>query len=206
MKSSFLIFAAYAVLVIFISLLPGKFPSNMVKEGGPIEILSAAGYFMFCLLIFFFNFMKITSNRFAPGFFVFLLGLRELDFHDRFTTMGIFKIRFFTSSDVPVAEKIIVIIFIFSLLCYAFFYLRNALPAYKRDLKSLRTYAVSVACALVCMVFSKFIDSNSDMFIAIFHTFQDPATFSFILEECMELFIPIFFIQGLIQYSRIKTS
>lgn len=194
--------AVYLLLVVGITLLPGKLPYDMVREHGPIETLSAAGYFYFCLFLFHFNYIGVIQTSFAPGFFVFLLGLRELDFHQRFTTMGMFKTKFFVSPGVPGVEKIIVTILLVAVLLYGIIYLRRALPTFKRDLLGGRPSSLSIACAVGCAVLSKFLDGNSEIFGDMFPMVENFETFSITVEECLELFIPVFFIQALLQYGR----
>lgn len=196
------IVAVYVLLVVGISLLPGRLPYEMVREHGPIETLSAAGYFYFCLFLFHFNYIGAVKTSFAPGFFVLLLGLRELDFHQRFTTMGMFKTKFFISPGVPGAEKIIVTMLLAGLLIYGIIYLRRSLPTFKGDLFGGRPSSFSIACAVGCAVLSKFLDGNSEIFAAMFPMVENFETFSITVEECLELFIPVFFIQALLQYGR----
>lgn len=199
-RSLMIFTAAYVVLVAAIIMLPGKIPYEMVRENGPVETFSVGGYFLFCLFIVYFNVAGILRTDIAPGFFVLLLGLRELDFHARFTTMGMFKIKFFISTEVPLAEKLVVILFIVALVAYAFFFLRGKLGRFKADLLAGSSYAFSIACALGCLVFSKFLDGNSELFeylLRIDESSQLPRA----AEECMELFIPVFLVRALLQYA-----
>ncbi len=191
----------YLLLVVGLSLLPGKIPGEMVRENGPVETLSAAGYFLFCIFIFYFNFTGVIRTSLAPALFLLLLGLRELDFHARFTTMSMSKIKFFVSPAVPITEKAVVGFFIFVLLAYGFFYLRKALPDFMKDLVGGRPYAVSIVCAICCIVLSKSLDGNTKLFELFLPLSWDPRTVSRTMEECMELFIPVFFIRALLQYS-----
>jgi hypothetical protein len=115
--------------------------------------------------------------------------------------MGMFKIKFFISPGVPLTEKLIVTIFIVSLLSYAIWYLRGTLPAFKRNVLAGRPYAFSIACGVGCIVLSKALDGNSEIFKVLFPMVENPATLSRTVEECLELFIPIFFIRALLQYS-----
>lgn len=195
------IFSAYLLLLIVITLLPGSIPVEIIRENGPIETLSAYGYFLFCIFIFYFNMKGIVRTGFAPGFFVLLLGLRELDFHSRFTTMGMFKSRFFVSPDVPAMEKAIVTVFILGLIIYLVLFLKKRLPLFKRDLLAARPWAIAAACGFGCVFLSKALDGNTKVVALLFPMLDDPRTFSRSMEECLELFIPIFLIRSLILYS-----
>jgi hypothetical protein len=196
----FKIAAVYALLVSGIYLLPDEIFHEIVKENGPIEILSAAGYFLFCIFLVCFNYTGVIKTGFAPGFFLFFLGLRELDFHVHFTTMGIFKTKFFVSPQVPFTEKIIVTIFILSLIACGVIYLRRTLPGFKKDLLSGRPYAFSIVAAVGCICISKLLDGNSKIFETLFPMLENPKMLSGAMEECLEMFIPVFFIRALFQY------
>jgi len=190
----------YVLLVVGILLLPGNLPPMMVRENGPIEILSAAGHFFFCLYFLYLHYIRAIKTSIAPFFFIFLLGLREFDFHQRFTTMGIFKTKFFVSYEVPIMEKLIVTIIILLGLTYGIIYLRRTLPTFKQNLLSRRPYALSIASAFGCIFLSKFLDGNAEIFEPLLPMVENLALFSVTLEECLELFIPIFFIRALHQY------
>ena len=190
----------WLVLVGLICLLPGKIPYETTREGGPVETLSAYGYFLFCLFLVHFNRIGAVKTSFAPAFFLLLLGLRELDFHARFTTMGMFKSRFFISPEVPLGEKVVVVCFIIFLIAYAAIYLRKTLPLFIRDLRAGEAYSVSVVFGLGAMVFSKFIDSNSEIFVFLAGAMENPKVMVRVAEECLEMFIPLFFIRALLQY------
>lgn len=192
--------AAYILLVIGIYLLPDHISQEMVRENGPVEILSAAGYFLFCIFLFYFNYTGVVKTGLAPGVFLLFLGLRELDFHVRFTTMGIFKTKFFVSSQVPFTEKIIVTLFILSLIAYGIFYLRRSFPGFKKDLLSGRPYTYSIIAAVGSIFISKLLDGNSIIFEILLPMLENPKILSIAMEECLEMFIPVFFVLALFQY------
>jgi len=173
----------------------------MVRENGPVEIFSAGGYFLFCLFFVYFNISGILRTDVAPCFFVLLLGLRELDFHARFTTMGMFKSRFFISPEVPLVEKILVTGFILGLLGYAFYYLRERMVAFKADLAAGSPYAFSIAAAVGCILLSKALDGNSEIFEYLLPMIDESSQLPRTAEECLELFIPVFLLRALVQYA-----
>ncbi|MBM9604851.1 hypothetical protein [Desulfopila inferna] len=193
--------AALLVLVVGIALLPGDLPYETVREFGPVETISVGLYFLFILFIVYFNATGILRTSFAPGVFILLLALREMDFHARFTTMGMFKIKFYLSPEVPVEQKIIVVLFDIAVISYAIVYLRKVTPGFLRALSARKAYAFSIIFGLACMVASKLIDGNSEVFEFLFGMEEgDLGIYSSIMEECLELFIPVFFIMALIQY------
>ena len=193
--------ALYVLMVFGIYLLPGDLPFEMVQENGVVENLSAGGYFFFCLILLYLHLTGVVLTGPAPGFFVLLLGLRELDFHERLTTMGMFKIKFFLSTEVPWPEKMVVALLIAGILVYGVVYVRQILPGCKKALLDARPWAVSVVCGIACALISKLVlDGNSGMIAVLLPMLENPRVLSGIMEECLELFIPVFFIMALMQY------
>jgi hypothetical protein len=90
-------------------------------EGGVVEVASAIGYFLCVLLILY----KGKINYLRKHYYFILLfimsGFREQDFHKRFTTMGILKIKFFISPNVPLTEKLIGFLIVLLFYCYSMF-------------------------------------------------------------------------------------
>jgi len=76
-----------------------------LSEGGVVESLSALGYFVCAALMLLMGGWHYVKKYHYVFMLVMLFGMRELDFDKRFTTMGIFKSKFYASSDVPMIEK-----------------------------------------------------------------------------------------------------
>jgi len=201
------VLAFYVLMVTGIYLMPGDLPAELVRENGVVENVSAGGHFFFCFVLLYLHLTGVARTGPAPGFFVLLLGLRELDFHERFTSMGMFKIKFFFSPEVPWTEKIVVTLLIAGLLAYGVIYVRQILPGFKKALLNARPWAVSVVCGVACALTSKLVlDGNSEMIAFFLPMLENPRGFSGIMEECLELFIPVFFIMALIQYTAFEKS
>ena len=98
--------------------LDGQSKNFFINEGGLIESATVLGYFC-CVAIIVYRGKFVYINRY---YYIFLLiiffMLRELDFDSRFTTTGMFKLRFFTSATVPLFEKIIGVILVILLLTF----------------------------------------------------------------------------------------
>lgn len=88
----------------------------LLKENGIIETASALGYLLCAILIVYKGKLKYLKKYYYVFIVIVCFMLRELDFHKRFTTMAMFKIRLYTSNTVPLTEKILVGIFTFLLI------------------------------------------------------------------------------------------
>jgi hypothetical protein len=129
----------------------------MFEEGAIIESASAIGYFVSA----FFLFIQIIKRRpacWSPVLLVLFFGMRELDFDKRFSTMGIFKSRFYSSSEVPVPEKIIGFLITFALLVCAYFLIKNYFRPFVAGIKRGSGIALSVLFFGGALAFSKTID------------------------------------------------
>ncbi|WP_136796529.1 hypothetical protein [Desulfosediminicola ganghwensis] len=197
----FSIFLLLTILGITLLYVPEDLLDLLIEENGPIEMMTAVGLFVAAVLLLWSGYMKRQQFHFTSGIVVLCLGLRELDFHCRFTTMGIFKSRFFLSEKVPVNEKIIgsviVLLMFFGLIWYTKAY-------YKRFMINLRNGQMASICIALAMgiaIFSKTLDRMSDQLNALISSllFIDPTTFIRILEETSELAIPFFILLAIME-------
>ncbi len=191
-----------AINILF-ALLPPEVTLGYIREGGVVELLSAAGYFIGASILVYFSLKKEIASSYSTGFLVLLLGLRELDFHDRFTTMGIFKTKFYVSPIVPIGEKIFITILVLCLLGFIFWYLKKHGSSFISQLKKGTAHVVLTLCGIGSMFLSKFLDSYSELIENILILMnENPAFQSQILEETLELAIPVFFIQAIFSYRK----
>jgi hypothetical protein len=184
-----------AVIICFtvMNLLPSSLGKILVKENGPVEMLSAAGYGAAACWLFWRTWRYRLHDGVTAGMLAALLGMRELDFHTRFTTMGVFKSRYYLSDTVPMGEKLIAFLVVIALLYFAGRYcLRNFRPFW-RDLAAGRRYATALAFSLACIVVSKSLDSLSWPIDPIFeYLSNDPVTVLRTIEENLEMAIPVY--------------
>lgn len=128
------------------------------------------------------------------------LALRELDFHDRFTTMGIFKTRFYISDKVPVLEKCIVTVIVLVLLVALIRYVAACYRSYLSTLLQRKTSAICVALAVIFGVVAKTFDSLSseiNNFLGpLLH--MDLVMLARMSEETLELGIPLFILLAIV--------
>src|SRR5690606_22866582 len=139
--------AAIAILSIVAFFLPKAGHDFFVSEGGPVQILSAAGYVMVVIALW-----RETGAAYMWRHFYFAvvpvaMCLRELDFHVHFTAMSITKTSFYASSTVPLAAKVLVLI-LFGILGWAIvLMLVRHLAGFLADLRLRQTYAIAIAFA-----------------------------------------------------------
>jgi hypothetical protein len=187
--------------IAMICLLPTALAVTIVQENGPVENLSALGYFIAAPWLFWETWLLRIRDGFSAGFLIALLGLRELDFNSRFTTMGIFKTRYFISPKVPGGEKLIVTAILLVIFVIAIRYFRRNIFAFLEALRLRRMYAVSLVCSAFCIVASKILDSFSgpiEPLVACFSS--EPRIVLQISEETIELAIPIYLLLAVYWY------
>ncbi|MDY6824491.1 MAG: hypothetical protein SWH68_11950 [Thermodesulfobacteriota bacterium] len=105
-----LLLATLVALVVWLETTIPGLRRRLLMENGLTENISAAGYgFAMLLLVL----LHRQFNRFPHILLILLFfGLRELDCHNRFTTMPITQSEFYITPGVPFWEKIIAIAFI----------------------------------------------------------------------------------------------
>ena len=182
------------ILAVGINLMPAELAESLVQEHQPVEMVTAAAYFVaVCWLI---ATALVTSERwlFSASFIVALLGLRELDFHARFTTMGVMKSEYYLSPKVPGTEKAIVSLLVCIILCIVVHLVWTRWHSFVTALKAGNVAAINLAMAIGFAIVSKIIDNNSTFIrrvIALFFT-EPRYSLTRVVEETMELAIPLF--------------
>lgn len=186
-----------------INLLPTDLAAILVKENGPVETLSATGIFVAAFWLFLEGWRGRIGDGYSAALLVSTLGLRELDFHTRFTTMGIFKTRFYISDQVPGGEKIIASLIVMLILVLAMRYgKRNILPFW-HALRSRRMYAITLGLSLGCIVVSKMLDSYTGPIEPLVACFSiDPRIYLRVVEETLELAIPLYLLLSIHYFTR----
>ena len=176
----------------------------MLRENGPIENLSALGYLIGFAWLCIRAFRTANPTSFWSGLILLCLALRELDFHDRFTTMGIFKSRYYLSGAVPLPEKLIVTAIVLTLLIGMFLYTRKHYAHFLAACKERQTWALSIATAIFLAILTKSFDRlNEELseFIFALSGISTEKLFK-ISEEVLELGIPILLLLAIASISR----
>lgn len=192
------IFIAASFRVIYLSLITivslvtmggEEFTLYMASEDSPIQVFSVLGYFLAAFTALFLHWKGRISYGGTAAIILMAMALRELDFHDRFTTMGIMKTRFYISDTVPVTEKVIAALIMLFLLYIVLRFIWTHLRPFVGELQAKNNAALLALNGIVFTVISKLIDANSSFVVCI-------------LEETMELAIPYFFLLAMICHSR----
>ncbi len=195
------------VLTAGLNLLPSGLAILIVKENGPIEDLSALGYFLVAWWLARAGWLLRVKDGFSAGFLIALLGLRELDMHTRFTTMGIFKTRYYISPQVPGGEKLIVSIIVLIIFVIAIRYLYRNTRELWTELHRWSMSAISLAAAACCIIVSKMLDSLSGPIEPLVACFSnEPRTVLRISEETLELAIPAYLLLAAYFYTARRSN
>ena len=178
-----------------------------IEEGGVIETLTVFGYFLCALLMLLKGRWPYIKKYNYFLILVVLFGFRELDFDKRFTTMGIFKTKFYLSSNVPVIEKLIALLVIIILLYIFISIIKNHSQGFFSKIKKKSPVHIGVLITFFILCFSKTIDGIARKLgdLNIFIDKQTSAWFH-VIEEVLELGIPLLIISTLFIYFSIEKS
>lgn len=177
-----------------------KYPF-LIKEGGVIETLSAIGYFIAALLMLIKGKWSYVKKYHYFFIAVILFGLRELDFDKRFTTIGIFKIKDYLNNNMPVYEKLIGLLVILLILYCVVAIIINHSKSYFPQIKAFSTVHIGVFVTILLLLFTKSIDGFGRK-VKSFNIVIDAQTSTYlgVIEEVLELGIPLFIIITLLSY------
>lgn len=145
-----------AALIVALQVVPAETRDALLIEGAAVETPSAVAYLVAGLILFI-QALRIPS-RWSLAVLATLCGLRELDFDKRFTTMGIFKSRFYPSPDVPFVEKLIAVAVVVAILITLYFAARNYLMPFIRGLRQKSGVVISVFVFASSVVVAKSLD------------------------------------------------
>jgi hypothetical protein len=202
-------FVATGVLMLFLFLLylflEGSARDFLIEEGGLVELASALGHFLCAALIVYKGRLAYLRQYYYVFLLIVFFMLRELDFHEKFTTMGIFKSKFFLINNVPWVEKFFGAIIILLLLFMIFKIIHGHLKEFLLGLKNKCTISIGVFIACVFIVLSKSLDGISRKFKVFgVEILDQTAMHSMALEEILELGLPLILLITLHAYFKRK--
>lgn len=165
----------------------------LFDEGGIIEVASVIGYFLCALLILYKGKINYLRKYYYFILLIIMSGFRELDFHKRFTTMGILKIKFFISPNVPFTEKLVGFLIVLLLLHVLISIYRNHFRQFIEGLKNHSTISIGVFIVMLLLGVSKILDGISRKLSSFeIEIGSQIAIHLAALEEVIELGIPMF--------------
>jgi hypothetical protein len=177
---------------------PPEIQSMLAREGSAIEIATVAAYLLFLGLIVFYN-------RYDDLFWLFwlalLLALRELDFDSRFTNGKVTKLSFFLRDDVPILQKVYGGVLVSAFVLAVVMVVWKHGKGFIAKIRGGSEIAGFISIAMIFAALSQLLDGakrklqhlNVDLT-------KTAATAVQILEEILELGIPIFFVTALWLY------
>jgi len=178
-----------------------------IKENGIIETISAIAYFLAALLMILKGGWAYVKEYNYFFILVIMMGLRELDFDKKFTSMGIFKSKFYLSHDIAFSEKLIGLFVIIILLYSIISVITNHAKGFFTHIKNFSSIHIGILLIIVFAVFSKTIDGIARKLRDFNIILQEQTVLIFeSIEEILELGIPLFIISiFLIYHSRNNT-
>ncbi|TKT76901.1 hypothetical protein [Aquamicrobium sp. LC103] len=189
------------LLTLFSFMLPDLTAHWFLSEGGPVETLSAAGYIV-CLvtLVREWEYPQLLDHYYFPS--TILAGCaRELDFHTLFTSRSISTLRFYTSGDVPMAEKVVVVAVLVFLAWCGIAMIRRHAGDFFTGLRKGNVTALAIAAAIISGGLSKSFDGLgrklADFGIELG---LGGIKAALAIEEVLELGIPMFLMIAIFAY------
>ena len=184
---------ALAVLLVF----PFLFGSQemrvfYISEGGPVQILSAAGYVVVIVLMM----REMTWAQLVANWPLVVVPLamclREMDFHAHFTTYSITKTTLYASPDVPLIQKLFGLLVFVLLGVTAVVLVKKYWRSFLVSLRNAEPVAWAIMAAAASAVISKVLDGASSN-LHIIGIDVEPTYLSVVAEEVLELGISMFF-------------
>jgi len=172
-----------------------------------IETLSALGYFLSALFMVVRGKWDYIKKYYYFFILVLLFGLRELDFDKRFTTMGIFKSKFYLSSSVPWSEKIIGLLVVGLLLYIIVLIVKSHSKDFVLNIKNFSPVYIGSLLIFLVLFVAKSLDGIGRK-LGDFGFVIDEQLVSYFeaIEEILELGIPILIIATLYIYFSSESS
>jgi hypothetical protein len=128
---------------------------SLIEENGPVETLTVACFLIGSFLVFG---GPELARRWPAAAILLMFGLRELDFHSRFTTMNITKSRFYLSPDVPFTEKLFGLCLLLFFVACVYLLLKRYGRGFIKRVRQTEGLAVAIATSVVFLAIAKSMD------------------------------------------------
>jgi hypothetical protein len=206
----FTLMAAAAILWLLVFLIPPSTVNGALnpiyQEDGLVDFLSPLGYVACILMIVLRGGPFFAFNRaLLVNFLLLILTLREYDFHTRFTSMSITKLKFYISGEVPLHEKLPAFLVLCVIAWAVLTLVKRHGCGFLDGLKQVDPMWVAIAVGIVLIVLSQAMDGIGRDFrmvgmpLDVFETDRFEA-----LEETLEFGIPIYFFIAALAYFGMK--
>jgi hypothetical protein len=173
----------------------------IIHEGGLVENATVLAYFL-CLLSLIINSgLQNIQKMWTLYISISLLMLREMDFHDRFTTLGIFKIKFFLSPHVPGVEKAIGILVILLIIFIAYRFYKQYFRYFLQKLQERKPFTFYIIFSICYMGIAFGLDGLPRKLESIGVTGPERViSICNTTEEVFELMIPVMFMMSILAF------
>lgn len=194
------------VLVMFVTWMIGqsidyRSARKLMEESGVVENATVIGYFLCVGVMVWRGRMQYIRVHWYLVAFLLFLALRELDLDKAFTSMGIFRTRFFLSPEVPVVEKIFGGAVVGSVVWMVLIILRRHTIDVVAGAVRLRPVSVAIVIAVVFAIAAKTLDGLKRKLAMFNLELTDSLQLGMThLEEVLECGIPAFLLVSLYGY------
>ncbi len=198
--SVFLIITAAGAVII---LLPEHIINLLVRENGPAENAQVAIYAAGAIISLLYAKKKIWLHGLSGGIILTIFALRELDFQKKFTGISITRTKFYFSPDFSLSAKIFCGLIVLGILSVVVFFAIKNIKALLNGFRRHEDWAITTINGLILIPIALVTDSSlRSLKFAGIKTAENIHLFKAVLEETIELAIPVFFLIALFQYGR----
>lgn len=156
----------------------------LTKENGLVESLTAIGFLLSALLCI--PFSKKTKLKLLLFLPCTVLFLRELDAHQWLAEMSITKIRFYTSSEIPLLSKIVAILIYGLLGVNLYLLVKKECGFFWESLRKRCAYAVFGAIGALLLIGTKAVIDGAGRKFPFLQEASSTEQLLKVLEECFE--------------------
>lgn len=187
-----LVLIALVVLFVFSTTLDDTTRKSLLSEDGPVEIASAALYFVCCAYALIRGGGAFLKKYPYSIVIPLLFGMRELDFDKRFTMIGVLKSKFYVSPQEPLQTKLIVIALGLAVIVLILLMLKRHFADFWGGVRNRTAFGLGMLLVLTMLVVSKSLDGLERKCTSIGLSVSPLiAKYSSVAEEIIKLGIPV---------------
>ncbi len=196
-----LVWAAALLLGLSLERAAGQY---FFSEGRPVEDANVVAYALVVLLLLIWS-RAPRDFRLHSAVVITFLALRELDFHNAFTSDSFMKISYYSRGADPLWGRVLAGLIFLAVLAITLAYLIR-LARLRGALAAGRPYALSSLAALVLLPLSKVMDSGAREIQRQtgYDTPEEIRYWVTLLEESTELAIPLIMLLAIVQYNQAR--